>query len=266
MNWDDLTYLLAVRLRGVDKTTVSRRLAALEQALGQTLVERDGDRRLVLTQAGHRVAHQAEQMEDAARHIAAPDPERTRGWVRVTAVPLVVNHMLLPAVPRLTEGTPGVAVELIAEARDLSLTHHDADVALRLARPQHGGEAVLARRLGQFDYGAYAAVGASGDLPWIGYDRRMQYLSHAAALSDLAQGQSAALAVNDAETLYQAVLMGQGRSVFPRRIAGRDARLREVPVPGDLPSREVWLMVRRDVRRLDRVAAVIDWLDQIVVG
>lgn len=152
MNWDDLTILLAVRrggsvkqaarLRGVDKTTISRRLAALERDLDLTLIERDAKGNTGLTDAGLRIAREAEAMEDAYRRIrdiAGHAPKVHRGWVRLTAVPLVVNHILLPQVPRLATAASGLGVELIAEARDLSLGHGDADIALWLARPAEGG-------------------------------------------------------------------------------------------------------------------------------
>lgn len=270
MDWDDLQVLLALsragsragaaRLLRVDVSTIARRMAALEAALDRPLTERDGAGRMVLTEAGRRVAAQAEQMEDHARQIAQVD-RPARAWVRVTSVPLVVNHLLLPGVPDFARSHPGIGVELIAEARDLSLAHHDADIALRLARPREGGQAVLARQIGHLHYAAYAARDVVGPLPRIGYDRSMQFLSHAAAIAELAQGSAAApLAVNDAETLFQAVLSGQGVSLFPREIAGTHPGLRELPVPLDLPVREVWLLIRRDLAQVARVRAVADWL------
>ena len=279
MRWNDLTYLLAVMRGGslmraarslrVDKTTVSRRLAALEEALGVTLVERLPDGRLNLSEAGRKVAARAEVMEDEARRMQGDlgrEPGGVAGTVRLTAVPLVVHHLLLPELPVLTKAAPDLGLELIAEARDLSLIDRDADIALRLARPREGGQAVLARRIGELRYGAYAKRGASADLPWIGYGAGMQYLEHAQAIEVLAmqRGQRrAALSVNDAETLLQAVLSGAGQSLLPRRMAERHDGLEQHDVDGALPAREVWLLVRRDIADLARVRAVTGWLEDI---
>ncbi len=276
MNWDDLRILLAVsragsragaaRLLDVDKSTVARRVENLEQQLDTTLTEQAAQGRVVLTAAGHRVAALAEEMEDRAegiRQATSPGSGPAVNWVRVTAVPLLVNHILLPHSQGFSEAHPGIGLELIAEARDLSLVHRDADVALRLARPREGGQAVLARQIGRLSYAAYAAVDAPAGLPWIGYDRTMQYLSHAAAVSALA-GQPGArlanIAVNDAEALFQAVLAGFGVSLFPRVIAEAHPGLRRVDADMDLPQREVWLLVRRDLRNTQRVDAVTGWL------
>lgn len=277
MQWDDLKVILALvrggsraraaQLLGVDKTTISRRLEALERDLGTALVERQASGRFVPTAQGRQIAVLAERMEDQARAIrAACDnrPAQIEGWVRVTAVPLVVNHLLLPALPAFQRRHPGIGLELLSEARDLSLGQGDADIALRLARPRDGGQAVLTRQIGQLRYAAYAAAGTSGPLPWIGYDRSMHYLTHAAAIAQVAQasGQSlSSVAVNDAETLFQAVQAGLGQSLFPREIADRHPGLRQVPCDVPLPAREVWLMVRRDLRALQRVDAVVRWLE-----
>jgi DNA-binding transcriptional LysR family regulator len=58
------------------------------------------------------------------------------GLVRLTGVPILVNRMLIPALPQLYARYPRLRIELIAEARNASLTRREADVALRLARPE----------------------------------------------------------------------------------------------------------------------------------
>ncbi|AAV94392.1 LysR family transcriptional regulator [Ruegeria pomeroyi] len=276
MNWDDMRYLLAVaqagslkgaaRSLGVDKTTVSRRLRAMEAALGRPLVEPRGPG-LGLTDFGQVLHRHAEVMRDEMRAVDArimADHAAPLGTVRLTSVPLIINHVLLPALSDLRAAAPGLRVELIAESRDLSLLRGEADIALRLARPTEGGQGVLARKLGDLDYAAYGARGAAGPMPWIGYEPRMGYLSHAAAIARAAEAEGGfAVAVNDAESLFQMVCAGHGRTLLPRAIADADARLVEVPFPHvALPRREVWLMVRRDLRELDRVRLAMEWVER----
>ena len=280
MNWNDLTFLLAVargnsltraaRLLQVDKSTVSRRLAALEADLQLALVERAPDGRITLSDAGRQVVRRAERVEDEMQGLHS-DLGRMRaivGRVRITAVPLLVNRLLLPQLGELKQHYPDIALDLVGDARDLSLADFDADIALRLARPRDGGQAVIARRIGELDYGAYAAVVADDDLGWIGYAAHMQFLDHALAIEALAgrEGQTRAnLSVNDAETLLQAVLAGQGVSLLPRIIAGQMPELQERAIPDfAMPRREVWLLVRRDMQTLTRVKAVVDWLETLM--
>lgn len=256
----------AARLLQVDKTTVSRRLRALEHSLGHAVLEK-GATGLVLTDFGKSIQRHAETMQaevQAVRAAANAEAGTHLGTVRVTSVPLIVNHLLLPKLTSLMAGSVGLQVELISEPRDLSLLQGDADIALRMARPNEGGQGILARKLGDLAYGAYVALDASDDVGWIGYDRRMHYLSHAAAIaaaSERAGERGFAASFNDAESLYQAVLAGYGKSLFPRIIAASDARMREVPFPGALPQREIWVLSRRELRHLDRMRLTLDWID-----
>lgn len=286
LNWNDLRYLLAVgrgrtlaaaaRRLGVDDTTVGRRLAALQAVMGRRLSQRLPDGTLRLTPSGERAALLAERIEteigalDAA--FSAADGA-VSGSVRLTAVPIVVNRLLVPAAPILRQQHPDLQLELVAEARDLSLTRREADLALRLARPKTGGARVTARRIGRLRYEVYAAAAAStreaGGLPWITYDDAMADLPQArwiAAAASREGGRVAALRVNDAEALLEAVSAGLGRSLLPSVIADRDPRLKRLGSDRRPPalSRELWLLVHAELRSLARIAAVIDWLERIV--
>jgi DNA-binding transcriptional LysR family regulator len=151
MNWNDLRYVLALsrgrtltaaaRLLGVDDTTVARRLTALQETFRVRLYQRLGDGTLQLTTSGQRAALHAERIEREIGLLAgglAGADDIVAGTVRVTAVPIIINHVLVPALQILLKRHPQLQLELIADARDLSLTRREADLALRLARPKTG--------------------------------------------------------------------------------------------------------------------------------
>jgi DNA-binding transcriptional LysR family regulator len=170
-NWNDLRYLLAIK-RGqtltaagrqlrVDDTTVSRRLSALQAALGARLVQRKGDKKLVLTQAGEVVARRAEAMElqfQLLGEVAGADQDPCLGTVRVTSVPILINRLFAGAARDLLGNHASLVIELIPDSRDYSLTRREADIAVRLARPTAGGMAVKARRIGTLRYAAFARI------------------------------------------------------------------------------------------------------------
>ncbi|KIC11484.1 hypothetical protein RA19_05425 [Leisingera sp. ANG-M1] len=282
MNWDDARFLLglsqagsltaAARLLRADKSTVARRLAALEEAVGLPLTERAGNGALRLTAAGQEAARHAEKMADAAQALRALGEAQEAqfvGSVRLTAVPLIANHLLLPRLPELLAAAPGLRVELVSEPRDLSLPEGEADIALRLARPPGAGQGVLARKLAVLPYAAFGACGAVPDLPWLGYEARMGFLPHAEAIAQAAAMPGQALhpvRFNDAEAVYLAALAGQGKTLLPRIIGANDARLQELQCPVPAPQRELWLMVRRDLRGLERIRAAVAWLDKLFGG
>lgn len=279
LEWSDLRYLLAAvragslagaaRRLGVHETTVARRIAAAEAALGAALFERaDGTFRP--TRAGELAIRHAEHVEQEIVGLAgkiAGIESGAAGTVRLTAVPIIVNRVLIPAMPRLHARHPDLRVELIADSRDLSLTKREADIALRFARPRAGGSAVLARRIARLDYAVFGPARArrTATLPWITYEDGLAHLPQARWIAAQRPADPSPLLVNDAEAIVQAVRAGLGKSLLPRRIGERIAGLRRLEHSGLAGlSREVRLLVHADLRRLARVAAVIAWIETTI--
>ena len=283
-NWDDLRFLLAVgrgdtlaaaaKRLGVDNTTVSRRLAAAQSSLGAQLVHRLPNGKLRLTAAGEAAVARAVRVEREVGTLCAAiggaDTD-IHGSVRLTSVPILVNRLLAPASDGLLRDHPSLGLELVADARDLSLTKREADLALRLARPSQGGTRVVARRIGALAYAAYAARGLSpaAVLPWVAYEESMAHLPQAAWMERRAREAGerlSGLRVGDAESALEAIAAGGGRSVLPRLVADRDPRLARIEVTGSAgpPDRELWLLVHADLAALPRVAVVSRWLERLV--
>jgi len=277
LNWDDLRHFLAyaragsfagaARQLGVDETTVARRIQALARHLGAPLITRTGAAGAGgLTELGVRVLARAETAE---AHILAMSDDHAalaaavRGTVRVTGVPLVVNHLLLPALPRLTECHPHLTLSLLPEPRAMNLPGREADLALRMARPETGGTALAARKLGRLEYGLFARQGHGASGPWIGFDPSLAALPQAQWMR--AAGLQADFLAGDSETAMAAAKQGAGIAILPRRIAATEPDLSEIARP-DLappPSREVWLLSPRAQHHYARFRAVIDWIDSI---
>jgi len=273
MDWNDLHYVLTVaragtlagaaRRLGVNQTTVARRLAAAERALGTRLFERV-DGALHPTKSGEAaIAHAARVEQDVrALELAAGGGDaEVAGSVRLTAVPVLINRLLVPALPRLHARHPRLRLDLVAEARNANLTKREADIALRLARPD-GGRGLLTRRLGYLDYAVYGSRRRSADrLPWITYDEALAHLPHARWLDAASQGQARALvSVNDTETVLQAIHAGLGKSLLPCFVADGESGLRRLSGAKALLSREVWLLTHRELRHHARMEAVVAWL------
>jgi DNA-binding transcriptional LysR family regulator len=278
MDWDNLKFLLALAETGslsraaeklrVDHSTVARRIDMLEQELGVRLVERMS-RAYRLTAEGERVRDRAKDIEtgiaDIARLARSVDrsPHRV---VRVSGPPTLLSQFLAPRLLPLQGQNPGSRIELVGEARQVSLSRGEADLALRMDRPVEKG--VVARRLAVVAYGLYASrdylAGCGEDAQdFLGYDDSLDHLPQQRWLKMLAGDRGLALRSNDLGNLRTAARAGLGFAVLPC-IMARDAP-DLVSVPTRLPplTRELWLLFQRDIGRSPAVRIVIDHITAI---
>lgn len=278
-NWDDLRIVLSVartdsfagaaRQLGVNESTVARRLQQAENRLGAQLFHRNNGK-LVPTDAGQILVGHAEaielQAQSAHSKISGLD-QKAAGTVRVTAVPLLTNRILAPALGPLLAAHPDLQIDLIADPRDFSLNKREADIALRFARPQSDMRAV-SWRIATLDYALYVAIGADPDaLPYIGYEEAMRDLPQSRWLASetVRKGHSnSAVCVNDGETLLNCIAAGLGKSLLPVIIGNRNDTLVRVPASTKSVSRELWLMVHPSLRDLVRIKTTITWIKDVI--
>ncbi|MEM1198738.1 MAG: LysR family transcriptional regulator [Pseudomonadota bacterium] len=271
-DWDDLRYVLALgRNRsvakaaaklGVNQTTVTRRLVQCEDRFGTRIFQRTRGA-VTLTDAGASLMAYAERVERevlAARSKFAGLDQKVEGTVRFTSVPILINQIFVPALPRLLEVHPALQLELVAEPRELSLTKRETDLAVRLSRPSREAP-VLAQKIGELRYGIYGPpAGSAGSSRWIVYDDTMAHLPHAKWLAARSSDQLAPVAVNDAETALACIQNGIGKSLLPVAIAETTPGLAryETPTPAP-PSREIWLLNHPDHKNLVRIKVASEW-------
>jgi DNA-binding transcriptional LysR family regulator len=282
-NWNDLRYLLAIkrgqtlaaaaRQLGVDDTTVSRRLAALQSDFGARLFQRHADGTLALTPIGDAMTDCAEVMERQFNQIGGiveADRDPCVGTVRLTSVPIVINRLLVPAAKALLDRHPRLQMELIPDSRNLSLTRREVDLAVRIGRPIAGGSTVKARRIGMLNYSVYMStiypMSEAARLSWITYDEAMSRLPQAQWIARAAKGRRGAicgLRVHDAETALEAVLAGVGKTLLPSVIGDRDRRLQRIVLDErqQRPAREIWLLAHSNQLKLGRIAAAVAWVE-----
>jgi DNA-binding transcriptional LysR family regulator len=280
LDWNDLRYVLVLsragRLAGaarqlcVNETTIARRVARIEKALGSRLFERVNGV-LLATEIGQVVVRHAERIEvdvGEVKNAATGADAKAAGGVRITTIPMVMNRILVPALPALLQAHPLLQAHLIADPRNLSLIKREADIALRLARPEkeHGA---IARRVGEIAYSVYGPSGAqSRSLPWITYESGMSALPHVSWMAKAIKEEPEAgtsLTVNDSDVALHAIRAGVGRSVLPCCIGDREPGLSRLSGRKPALSRELWLLVHPELRHLGRIRAAIGWIERVIV-
>ncbi|WP_316190691.1 LysR family transcriptional regulator [Bradyrhizobium sp. SZCCHNS2096] len=275
LDWTDLCHFItlaregtlsaAARVLGVDHVTVARRIAALERATRLKLVDRRA-RLYVLTEDGRRLAAAAAPMEDAAyaveRAIKATRPGLV-GEVSISAPPSLANAMIAPKLIDLRRQHPGITIKLIGEKRTASLNRREADVALRLSRPADA--ALVARRIGSFGFSLYGAPGYLRETPpsalsFIAYDASMDEAPQQQWLKSIAGQRAIVLLTSDLENQAAAARAGVGLAALPHFLGDPDPQLVRHDSGRSEVSREIWLVVHRDLSRAPLVRAVMQFL------
>jgi DNA-binding transcriptional LysR family regulator len=154
-------FTAAARASGIEKTRLSRRVAALELQLGVRLLQRS-TRRTSLTEAGEQFYERSlaavEEAEAAYESIANLRKEPV-GTVRIACPPLLAQIYLAPILPTYLASHPRVNLHIEPTERDVDLIEERFDLAL-LARPQIDAPAgVVVRSLGRVRRVLVAAPG-----------------------------------------------------------------------------------------------------------
>lgn len=165
-NPDDLLVLLAVSRTGrfttageslgLNHTTVSRRISALEGDLGGRVLARSAGG-WELTDLGRRAVRAAEDVETAMATIrdgdTATDP--VTGVVRISATDGFSAFVIAPAVAELRRRHPKLSVEIVNVTRRALQHRSGLDLEVVVGEPQvHRAEAI---RLGVYTLGMYAS-------------------------------------------------------------------------------------------------------------
>jgi len=282
LNWDDLRFLLALRQAGslgaaarllkVEQSTASRRLGALEAALGGKLVVRTPEG-LKFNAAGELVADLAETFHAGIaaleRRIGGED-QKPEGLVRLSTTETVatfIMHGLLP----LREEYPKIHIELVVASAALDLVRREADVAIRMFR--ESAPTLVTRKLGEIGWSVYASrdlveqrrltlplelSGCSlGGLPVIGYRGSATRAPGAIWLNGHATAEDIVLAADSVSSALNAVRAGLGISALPCFAVHGDAGVVRL-TPAVVARSEAFLAIPPDHRETVRVRLVMD--------
>jgi DNA-binding transcriptional LysR family regulator len=281
-DWNDLQFVLAVarsgalttaaKTLGIDHSTAFRRLNALETRLGVRLFERLPGGSYALSPNGERMATAAERMEEEAlavsRDLTGSDL-RLSGRLRVTSSETLAYRLLTGYIAAFRKVHPGIVVELAIDNRVLSLSHREADVALRPVRPKE--RELWGRKLADVAWAIYAARDFSGALtnglrnpkdiqeyPLVGWDEAATGIAAAAWLSRI-PASTFAFRSNSLVNQLVAAKAGMGLAILPCYLADPEPELiRLLPEPIPELAGELWIVTHADLRRTARIRAFFD--------
>lgn len=281
--WDDTRTFLAVArhgtLTGAAKelhlgiATLSRRIERLEKALKLPLFVRQQSG-YQLTDEGAGLIEKAEALEAAAAAFTTGVSSQMQmtGRVRLATAENLATELILPALPQFHRQYPGITIELVTDITTVNLHRRDADLALRMVKPEHGN--VTLRRLGTLGYGLYASqsyAAAHETNPdadsydadaFITWGETQTHLPAAQWVERILQGREPALTTTSMATQLAAAKAGLGMAVLPHFLA-LEAGL--VCVASDIGvDQPIFLVIQTDLTQSGRIRAVADFLVELV--
>ncbi len=277
-DWENLRHFMAVaqagslsaaaRRLGVDHVTVGRRLGALEAELELRLVDRL-PRACRLTAAGEHVFALAGTVEEAALAIerfALAERMPMHGVVTVSVPPVLANNFFATHLYAFAQRHPGIRLSLASQAQRVSLGRREADIAVRLLRPDEPRNVV--RKLGEMPFGLYAShayAHAATPEAWafIGYEAQLAEMPQQKWLQAIARGRAMACEVSDITTQQAAARTGIGVAGLPVFMGDADPALQRLPLDGERFQPEIWLVVHADLRHAPPIRAVIDFIAEV---
>jgi DNA-binding transcriptional LysR family regulator len=279
LDWEDIRYFAALARHGtlsgtarasrVNHATVARRIANLERLFGRSLFDRRA-KGYVLTAQGKAVLEDANVMDELALSILRRVDAGTElsGSVRLAAGRVLVERFLIDRLRAFHERYPAIDLEVIGGSRVVSLAKREADVALRYGPPKDSE--LVARRMATITFGLYASptyrdkLKAGQPPAFIGFDEESDFIAEAKWLTRQFGKHRFSFRTDSQTTQAAAARAGYGVALLPRYIVStNEPDLVEVSLGGSLPERDVWLLVRRDLKNVPRVRAVTDYLVEV---
>jgi len=270
LSWNDLKILLAAehsdslinlaQRLGVDPTTASRRMKAIEQDLGLSLFTRSHGG-LSLTQEAQQLLPHARSMQAASRALelsARRLHEAPSGLVRISAPPTIARTVIAPSIGVLRAQAPRICIELDTEPMNVQMQNFSTDIAIRLGEPKGLPDTLIVRKLGELDYAVFEPAKPYAVSDWIAYSDRFAHVPEAAFVEAQLAGEPAVMRSNDPMAILLAVQSGAGRAVLPLALA--NVFVEDIKVGPPVLARSVWALRHPETARTSAVQRVSDWL------
>jgi DNA-binding transcriptional LysR family regulator len=276
---DDLLVLLAVGRSGryttaaeelgLNHTTISRRIAALEESIGGRVLARVAGG-WELTDRGREALAAAETVESAVRSLTTDSRgfRELEGVVRISATDGFSAYIAAPAAAQVQRTHPKVAVEIVATTRRATQQRSGLDIEVVVGEPQvHRAEAI---RLGDYCLGLYGArdylsehdspksVGDLVKYPLVYFIDSMLQVDDLDLATSFAPAMRESVTSTNVFVHVEATRAAAGIGLLPCFMADRHEDLVRL-LPDSVTVRlSYWLVTRPETLRRPEVGAVVE--------
>lgn len=284
-NWSDYPIFLAVaeagsltaagRALGMSQPTVGRRIRALEDHFGTSLLKRESGQ-LVPTNFGQSMLDHIRRMQDEASAIdrsSATLEDSLSGVVRLSATEGIGTSWLPGVMQNFRSEHPDVLIDIGIGFQSFNLAQREADIALRWRSPGEQNS-LIGRKVAEVGFGLFASPDylARHGTP----STPEELTEHDGVIAQIMDGKSLWLMDEDGKMKFkpkrvtfntnsiwafdQALVHGYGIGVLPMcGLINRDLGLVRV-MPEIVHMESLYLVAHQDLKRSMRIRAVFDYL------
>jgi DNA-binding transcriptional LysR family regulator len=284
LRWDDIKLFLAVHEQGslsgaarvlkLGQPTLSRRIAELEEAVGEALFDRQSQGSK-LTAAGQKLLPAAQSMAEWANEAELSVKKQTylpEGKVRIAAPPGIAYEIVVPLAAKIRRHHPQIQIEVLSGVELLNLGRGEADLSLRSEKPTDADlvcldEVFSAMRV--YASKAYAAQlpphSQLADLDWICWAAPYEGLQTNQELNAAIPNFKPAFTSDDYIVQMAACKAGVGAMILPqglRHLHGLN-QLQELDIDlGPSAVGYLYLVCHKRHRHLPKVRLVIEYISR----
>ena len=282
-DWNDLQVFLAIERGGTARAaghrlkcshaTALRRLDSFEQRLGVRLFDRTPGG-FVLTVAGEAILGKAQQIEaemlEVERVVTGSDV-KLQGSIRLTVPPPIAEFLLMDALVEFQEKYPEIDIEIVSTYGYSNLSRRDADMAIRFSHSPD--EHLVGRRLPPFYDSIFASPAyvekhwgkdAKGEPKWIEWDDPSAFRERISESRYAENPTYWRLPTLGLQTV--AAEKGLGMAFLPNFMGTLNPNLVRVPNAEYIKGIPGWVLTHPDLRRMERVRVLAQFLYEALVA
>jgi len=262
----------AAKRLGQSQPTLGRHIARVEEVLNMALFRRVR-RGLELTDGGAAILPAAQEMAAAAAKLSLASAGRAQtlsGVVRITASVVMAHYVLPDLLANIRRLEPEIELELHASDATENLLFHEADIAVRMYRPEQLD--IITRHVGDMQLGLFAAksylerkgtpetLEALMEHDWIGYDRSELIIKGMRAVGWDVDRQFFRTRCDNQAAYWKLLEAGCGIGVGQLAMAKKFSEVRQLMPEFQIPPIPVWLTAPEALRHSMRIRRVYDLL------
>lgn len=270
--WDDLRIILAIGEQGtlaaaaerlgVDSSTIARRLAKAEEALGAILFHRRRTGYSATVQGEELIALAGRIEVDVvtvARRISS-DGRGHAGELRITTTDFIFT-LLAQVTASFRALRPAIMVEVILGNTPLNLARGEADIALRATGDPP--ENLFGRQVATIAWAPYAAssdaaLPSAGDVPafdreWVSYAGQLSTLKARSFIDERVGNELIGFRSDSVTGAAAAVAAGAGMAYLPCMLGDLHPGLRRAGAIERELDEPLWLLTHPDIRKSEPV-------------